>query len=239
MTTDKDLNAKDVEQEVVQPASPRQSASLIPVEDNMLQPIDHLQLVRFIDQMITAGAIPKHLKNREQVLCAWNYAAQLRLPPQPSLRNIAVIEGTPSLFGDLPLALVQRHEDFISYEEYTIDKDYNRISVENKNLAAEIYAGVAIFLRRGMGKAQTFAFTMGDVELAGLIARARPGMPWRSYPQVMIIRRARIMGIRALFADAISGASIAEDYGDAPDLRDVTQHNNDRVDGAKELNSLF
>jgi hypothetical protein len=55
---------------------------------------------------------------------------------------------------------------------------------------------------------------------------------------VMLIRRARIMAIRALFADAITGAAIAEDLGYAPDLIDVTPKG-DSIDKAALLNNNF
>lgn len=207
-------------------------AALIPISGDSLAlvPTDHLQLSRFIDNMIRAKAIPRHLENREQVMSAWNYAAQLKLPPQPSLRNIAVIEGSPSLFGDLPLSLVQRHPDFVFYEEFCIDEAYTKICFENKNLASEIFGGVVWMQRRGMDKPQSFSFTRLDADRAGLIRRAKPGMPWHSYPQVMYTRRARIMSIRALFADALTGASIAEDFGYAPDLKDVSPSRNEVAD---------
>lgn len=210
-------------------------AALIPISDNALAPADHTQLIRFIDQLIKAGSIPKHLKNREQVMSAWNYAAQLKLPPQPSLRNVAMIEGTPSLFGDLPLALAQRHENFKFYDEFNIDDKYNRLCWENKNLDAEVWGGVVLLQRQGMKDPQSFSFTKVDADRAGLIMRAKTGMPWHSYRPVMYIRRARIMGLRALFADALCGASIAEDFGYAPDLKDVTP----MVDKASALNANF
>lgn len=196
-------------------------AALIPITDNALAPTDHNQLIAFIKQMIQAGSIPKHLKTVPEVLCAWNFAAQLKLPPQPSLRNIAVIEGSPSLFGDLPLSLVQRHPDFMFYEEFCINELYEPLCFENKNMETEPWGGVVKLQRKGMDKPQSFTFTRIDADRAGLITRARQGMPWHSYRQVMFIRRARIMAIRALFADALTGAGIAEDFGHAPDLRDV------------------
>ncbi len=207
-----------------EPIEKAQALIKIDQDTQGLAPADHAQLARFIDQMIKSQAIPRHLKNREQVMVSWNYAAQLGLPPQPSLRNIAVIEGTPSLFGDLPLALTQRHPDFIKYEEFNIDEDLKRISFENSNLKNKPWGGVVMLQRKGMKEPQSFAFTLQDAERAGLLRRAKDGMPWQAYQPVMLIRRARIMAIRALFADAITGASIAEDFGHAPDLyeKDVT-----------------
>jgi len=206
---------------------PQQVVQLVPkvIETNESQGLDlkdQNQLVRFIGQLIKAKALPKHLSSESEVLSAWNFASQLKLPPQVSLKNIAVINGSPSLFGDLPLALVQRHIDFISYEEFCIDKEYNKICFENKNLDADIFGGVVFFERRGSPK-QSFSFTIADANRAGLISKAGNGMPWRTYPQIMVVRRARIIGIKALFADALTGATIAEDFGRAPDLeKDVT-----------------
>jgi hypothetical protein len=215
---------------VVTPPPPPEKSSTQAIavnsETQALAPANHSQLLRFIDAMITARSLPKHLTNREQVLSAWNFAAQLGFPPQPSLRNIAVIEGSPSLFGDLPLALVQRHKEFVFYEEFNIDENGKRISYENNNLKEKPWGGVVRLQRKGMKEPQSFSFSLVDAERAGLLRRAKEGMPWQAYQPVMLIRRARITAIRALFADALTGASIAEEFGHAPDLRDVTPQTN-------------
>jgi len=236
MTTDSTEAAQEPVIEAPEP-KPQPMGSLIPISDKTqaLAPQDHTQLLRFIDQMIKAKSMPRHLDTREKVVVAWNMAAQLGLPPQPSLRNIAVIEGSPSLFGDLPLALVQRHQDFMFYEEFNIDEEGTKICWESQNLKAIPWGGVVRLQRKGMKDPQSFAFTLMDAERAGLLRRAKEGMPWSSYRQVMLIRRARILAIRALFADALTGASIAEDFGYAPDLKDVSPSS----DRAQELNSRF
>lgn len=199
--------------------------------ESALAPADHVQLLAVIDRMIEAKAVPKHLENRLQVLAAWNFAAQLKLPPQPSLRNVAVIEGVPSLFGDLPLSLAQAHKDFVFYREYLIDAAYTEISIDNKNLDAELFAGVVEIQRKGMKRPEKYAFTVKDAERAGLNKKlTRNGNPtvWGKYPQVMFIRRARAMALKAHFADALCGAGIAEyDFHHAPDLSDVREVNPD------------
>lgn len=225
---DKDLKKK---------SPPAGNAIAIRAGGSALAPSDHVQLLAFIDRLIEARAVPKHLENRLQVLAAWNFAAQLKLPPQPSLRNIAVIEGVPSLFGDLPLSLAQAHKDFVFYREYLIDPEYNEISVKNKNLSAELYAGVVEIQRRGMKGPETYYFTREEALVAGLIylnpatktymAKKRNGdwspfSPWSRYQGTMYIRRARGKGLKAHFADALCGAGIAEyDFGQAPDLDDL------------------
>jgi hypothetical protein len=138
------------------------------------------------------------------------------------LRNIAVIEGVPSLFGDLPLSMAQRHKDYVYHEEYCFDKDFKKICFENKNLDDPIYGAVCFIMRKGMNSPESFSFTRADADRAGLIKRAKQGMPWQSYPQVMFIRRARSMALKSKFTDATCGASIAEyDFHRAPDMEDL------------------
>lgn len=204
-----------------------------------LAPTDHFQLMNLIDRLIQAQSVPRHLKNRLQVLSAWNFAAQLGLPPQPSLKNIAVIEGNPQLFGDLPLALAQAHPDFISINEFCIDEKYNEISLENQNLSTEPWGGVCEIWRKGMKKPEVYHFTKIDADRAGLLKRAKSGMPWQSYPQIMFVRRARSIALKTHFADALNGAAISEhDYNLAPDLVDITPLNPTPEDTVSFIDSL-
>lgn len=232
--------------EAVEAVKPK-PAMIIPIEADSKEIgfTNHVQLKGFIDTMIKAKAVPKHLTTSDEVICAWNYAAQLKLPPQASLRNIAVIEGTPSLFGDLPLALAQRHSEYMYYSEFVIDSNYQKICFENKNLDAEIFAAVVLLQRKGMKDPESFSFSVKDAKDAGIYKlKTAKGYDtvWAKYPKDMLIRKARIRALRALFADALSGAGIAEDWGMTPDLdvsyeRDVTDEpkNSDLLDRAKKI----
>lgn len=237
----KDPEASPPPAEEAKENKPAQAPMLVPIsqETGELAPTNHRQLMAFIDQMIQAKALPKNLETREKVLVAWNYAAQLGLPPQPSLRNIAVIHGTPSLFGDLPLALAQKHADYVWHEEFCIDVDYKKICFENKNLEAGVFAAVCIVMRKGMKAPESFHFTWDEATRAGINdAKTSSGKAtvWANYPQVMLTRKARAIMLRAKFADALCGANIAEhDLNEAPDLVDVT-HSEDK---AANLNKRF
>lgn len=220
------MNEEAIEVEVKK-ETPRELA--IQMNDkNELVFKDHKEFASYAQMIVAAKMVPKHLTNYQEVMAAWNLAAQLKLPPQISIRNIAIIEGVPSLFGDLPLALAQRHPDFIMYDEYVIDSQYNKICLENKNLDADIFSAVVLIQRKGMEKPQSFTFTIAESKKAGINKeKTAKGYDtvWAKYPKDMIIRKARIRALRAIFADAISGAGIAEDFNYAPDLhpiKDVT-----------------
>jgi hypothetical protein len=237
------------------PPEPTKKGSAIAIRDGetALSPADHNQLLAIIDRLIEAKAVPKHLENRFQVLAAWNFAAQLKLPPQPSLRNIAVIEGNPSLFGDLPLSLVQAHKDFVFYREYLLAEDYREICIINQNLSVPIFAGVVEIQRKGMKKPEQYTFTVDDAVTAGLVkfnekekryagirrdGSFKTSSPWTNYFGTMMIRRARGKGVKAHFADALCGAGIAEyDFHVAPDLENVRDVTNDERPHSPEFAS--
>src|SRR5690606_5064364 len=91
--------------------------------------------------------------------------------------------------------------------------------------------GVCLIKRGAMPSPESFAFTKQDAELAGILKlKTAKGYAtvWAKYFKDMIIRKARIRALRAVFADAITGAAFAEDFNWAPDLvdgpiiRDVT-----------------
>lgn len=214
--------------------------SLIPVnEHGQMMPQDHSQLVRLAQQMLKGGMIPRGYNTVEQVVTAWNLAASLRLAPAIAIRNIAVIDGSPSLFGDLPLALVQRSGELEYFEEYIFDKDYKKICFENQNLSNEVFGAVCFMQRKGQDK-HSYSFSVDDAKKANLWGKTSGSgklMPWSAYPKVMLTRRARSIAIKTEFAHILSGASIAEyDFNEAPDMRDVTF---DETSSSDKLNSVF
>lgn len=222
------------------PEPTKQQPSLIPInEHGQMMPQDHSQLARLAQQMLRGGMVPKGYDTVEKVITAWNFAASLKLIPSVAIRNIAVIDGTPSMYGDLPLSLAQRSGELEEFAEFCFDKDYQRMSFENKNLNAEPFGAVCIMKREGREK-QSYSFTVEDAKKAQLWGKTSSSgklMPWSAYPKTMLVRRARSMAIKTEFADQISGAAITEyDFNEAPDMRDVTP---EEEAGSKTLNKIF
>jgi RecT family len=208
------------------PKEEARNATVIDIgETGSLTPKNHNQLFMVARQLIMGKAVPKWFTTPEAVYAAMNYAASLNLPPQPSLSNIAMVQGVPSIFGDLPLALAQRTDEIESHEEFVFDENYNKICYENKNLNAK-YIGATCVIKRKGREVTTESFTIEDAKKAGLWEmKSSTGspMPWSLYPKTMLIRRARSALLKRLFPDALRGARITEyDDHQAPDLRDVT-----------------
>lgn len=200
--------------------------TLIDVSDKgALLPKTHEEVWRIASMLIKGGGVPRWYVKPIQVVSAWNLAASLGLPPQPSLKNIAVIEGTPSLFGDLPKALVDRSGLCEKFDAYVIDKDYKKISIENKNLGEPIFAAICFIKRKGHDTTNEYFFTVEEAKKANLWEKkSSKGNPtaWVLHTKTMMLRRVIGMAIKFEFPDLITGASIAEyDYGKAPDIEEV------------------
>ena len=195
---------------------------------------------------IQSGILPKRYETVAQVITAYQMATELGLRPLTALRQIAVIEGTPSLFGDLPLSLCMNAGIITYIEEFFVDKEYNRIEWKNKNLGAEPYAAVCILKRKGQKKEREFFFTMDDARNAGLYpAKKRngedsPNSPWMKYTRYMLKYRARSNALKDMAPDALNGLAIAEyDFNTIPDRTGEIDEPRTETNPAKLLESAL
>jgi hypothetical protein len=165
---------------------------------------------------VKSRMLPARFTSPEQVLVASHFAME-HFPESPltALRQIAVIEGVPSMFGDLPLAKVMKSKLLVGKEEYFVDKDWKRISPENGNCDAEIHAAVCTTVRKG-GIKHTTSFSREDAKRAELWGKGT----WKKYPQDMLLYRARARNLKSNFADALNGVGIGE-YDNGVMIHDV------------------
>jgi len=139
-----------------------------------------------------SGLMPKGLNTPEKVLVALQICRELDLPPMTSVGNIAVINGTPSLFGNLPLALCMRY-GLEKIEETTYEQDNDAM-----------YA-VCNIKRTGMQEI-TRRFSMNDAKKAGLFKND----VWNKYPKRMLQCRARAWALKDAFPDVLMGIAQVE-----------------------------
>lgn len=155
---------------------------------------------------VRSGILPSRYTKPEAVVAAMHIALELGLKPLISLRQIAVIKGTPSLFGDLPLALVQASGLLAHHKEYLIDEEGHEICVKNKNLKAKVFGAVCEVMRKGETQITERYFTMEQAKSASLLGSDA----WAKYPQRMLGYRARSAALKDKFADCLNGLAIAE-----------------------------
>lgn len=195
---------------------------------------DNAELLRYCGAMVQAGMVPARFDTPQKLFGALMFARELRLP-DTAIRQIAIVEGTPSIFGDLPLALVQAGGELKKFREIWFDKDYAEIRFENKNLNAEVW-GAVCFCARGDGEVQSFSYTLDDARKAGQYpakkrnGEANPHSPWEKHTRIMLRYKARAIALKSLFADKVNGVGIIEyDHDilgteDMSNVRDVTGH---------------
>ena len=195
---------------------------------------------RVANAMFESKMVPKSYESASQVMAGMQYAVELGLRPLSGLRNIAMINGSPSLFGELPLALCRKTGQVEWIREYIIDKDYKTIGVQNKNLDTKPWAGVCELKRKGEDWVYEGVFTLDEAKDAGLLDKKFT--PWHTYPKIMLMRRARSMVLKQAFAEALQGVQIAEyDNNYIPaegEIADVTHRGEKREDVAKILNEI-
>lgn len=181
-------------------------------DDGIIQTKTFEDLYRVSAQILKSGMLPRAYDTVEKVMTGITMVRELGLPPLNGLKQLAIINGSPCLWGELPLAKVRNSGLLDSINEFAIDKDYKQICFENKNLDAEIYAAICMIKRKGCEQ-KSFAYTKMDADLN---PNSR-GMVWKNYRSIMMKRRARSLAIKDEFGDVIGGMPIAEyDYDVIP-----------------------
>lgn len=152
---------------------------------------------------IEGGAIPapsiKDCTNAQQVmarvLCIIEAGKSLGIGPRESLSNIAYIRGKLAIWGDLAVALCQRHRDWAGITCVWTGSGADR-------------ACVVTVKRKGCPDAVQ-RFGADDAKRAGLTSDV-----WSKYPDRMLQNRARAFALRDQFADALMGIGMVEEYED-------------------------
>lgn len=175
------------------------------------------EALQFAAQLAKSQLVPKHYQNSpENILVAIQHGAELGLPPMQALSSIAVINGTPGIFGDAALAIVKGHRDF----------EWIKETFDDNTMTAK-----CIVKRRGEPEVEQ-TFSKADAERAGLWDDRKTikkkdsnyefpnPSPWYCYPKRMLKFRARGFALRDAFPDALRGIKTAEEIADYPQIDD-------------------
>ena len=188
---------------------------------------DNAELLRYCAALVRAEMVPDRFDTPQKLFGALMFVRSVGLQ-DVAIRQIAIIHGTPSMFGDLPLALVQKSGKLKSLSERWFDKEYKEICFENKNLNADVYGAVCFIQREGENERESYSFTIDDAIQAGLYPDKNSHKPWMRYTRIMLRYKARSIALKSKFADLISGVSIAEydhDVLGSEEMRDVSKPN--------------
>lgn len=174
---------------------------------------EYLELAKI---MSTSNMVPKDYRGKvEDCFVAMMFGAELGVSPMQALQNIAVINGRPSIFGDMALALVRAHPELTLFDEHYDEK----------------LKTATCTVQRGRSKPVARSFSWAQAEEAGLTGR---NPIYKQYPERMLRMRARSFALRDTFPDVLKGVHVAEESMDLPSL-DLPSH---RVVEANDLGAV-
>ncbi len=166
---------------------------------------DSSEEYRIAKIFLDSGAVPSMFKNPAQVMMAMQFLKRFAMDPVVCIRQVCIINGSLSIWGELPLGLVRRFGTLEIFEEFFFDKNYKTVSFENKNLDSEIWGASCLIKMQGSSLLQR-AFTRDDAERARLWDKSI----WKLYPNRMLQMRTRSWALKDAAPEIIGGVSILE-----------------------------
>jgi len=165
---------------------------------NQLQPANMGELMQMSDMLSRTEFVPAAFQGKpNDIVAAILTGKEIGLSAMQSLRNIAVINGRASIWGDAMTALVQSSPIYGGMNESFND--------ETMTASCTVW-------RKG-GEKRTQSFSQEDATIARLWAKKGP---WTQYPKRMLQMRARGFALRDQFADCLAGLVTAEEARDTP-----------------------
>ncbi|MEE9159889.1 MAG: recombinase RecT [Gammaproteobacteria bacterium] len=209
MTKDKkDAKAKPEEQAVANqeetaPPAPRPPAVPVLAGKRGLELCSLDEMRRFSAWVAQSSFCPKGMQGKEgDVMCAIQFGAEVGLPPMQSIQDIAVINGRPSLWGDALLGLVMQSGLCDSIKETFSGNKFD-----------DGYGWTCSVKRKGVEDAVVRSFAVADAKRA---KKWGTDGPWTTYPDRMLLFRARGFALRDLFPDVLKGLISREEAMDMP-----------------------
>jgi len=156
------------------------------------------ELWKFADMASQTELVPKQYQGKPAaIFIASQWGLNLGMHPIVAVQNICVINGRPSIYGDMMIALVRASGKL----EYMVE------SWDGTSQAA-------ICKIKRVGEPEVVeAFSLEDAKKAGLLGKSGP---WSTYPKRMAKFRARGFALRDTFADVLGGLISAEEAADMP-----------------------
>jgi hypothetical protein len=183
--------------------------------------------------MAKSDLVPKAFRGHpEDVLVAIQLGTEIGFAPMQALQSIAVINGRPSVWGDGFLALIMGsalYRDHAEYYEVAVEhrdpvtQQVRVVMAQRDGLGAtdlkdDRTCAVCRFYRRGKAEPVTRRFTVAQAKKAQLLGKDGP---WQTYPDRMLLMRARSWAGRDCFPDLLRGIRTAEEALDEREAIDV------------------
>lgn len=183
--------------------------------------LDTLDKLQTFAEMVSKSDdyLPKQYKNKKpeqrvwDLLVAIQLGAELGLTPMSAINNIAVVNGVPTMFGDMVLGLVRASGLLEEIDEgYTgaasgLDFDEKRDGNRIKDIDLNFRA-ICSVKRKGANNVVVSEFSIADARKAGLWGKQGP---WSTHPKRMLKYKARSFALRDTFPDVLKGLHTVEE----------------------------
>lgn len=144
---------------------------------------------RFAKCVLDGQWAPKNM-NQSAIVIAMQFGAELGIDPVQAIQNIAVINGRPTVWGDMLLGLCMRKSSLFDHGVF-------EEGFEGEGDKLEAYCVVG----RIGGNPRRETFSVADAKRAKLWDKDT----YRSYPKRMLQMRARAFALRNTFPDVTKG----------------------------------
>jgi len=216
--------------------------SQVPIVDGIIKPADFDGMWRIATMYASSGMVPKqYAGNPAAIIVAGQFGAELGLSLMPSLQNITVINGNPTVWGDIMLGIVRSSNTLEVFVEFYTG-----------NRGADDYTAVCIAKRTGIGdkydpaddldtmrRKQLFVneYSLADARQAGLLNKDN----WKNNPRRMLKMRARSFTLRDGWPDKLKGMHSAEEMADAVEVVQMkaVQRSDDTTQFAAATNPML
>lgn len=163
--------------------------------------------------------VPKAFKGKPaDILIAGAMGARLGVDLFTALSGIASINGRPSVYGDLMLAVCMNHPAFEDCLEVFEGKPYE-----------DTFTAICTAKRKGR-EPVVRRFSVIEAKEASLWKKAGP---WTATPQRMLQMRARAFALRDTFTDALAGFHAVEEMEGTIDVTSTSTVHEDPKPGKK------
>ncbi len=160
------------------------------------------QAYRLASAIAAANMAPKaYNRDANAIMVGILHGMEVGFTPMAALQSIAVINGTPQIWGDGALGLVRASGFLEEFKETT----------EGEGDQAKATCWVKRKGEEGLAR----SFSVDDAKKAELWDKRGP---WQTYPQRMLQMRARSWALRDGFSDVLRGLHIAEEAQDMGNL---------------------
>lgn len=169
------------------------------------------EAARMAQAVMLGGFAPdSYGRDPNKIMLGIMAAMEAGLQPLYGLRQIAIINGRPTIWGDAAMALVQSKN---LIDEYTEAQVGTTPTDNDLSKWPDDYGWKVVIKRKGQKGSYEGIFTVGMAKRARLWLNAKK-VPWMEHPDRMLKIRARAFPLRDGFADALAGLAIREEVED-------------------------